>query len=96
MFSLLPFIMTDNKINILVHKYLELIKELYTESKKEVIFGSFLSRVNKPGIAFSTGKAGKDIRAKAGKKQKVQEKKKSRDMRRDDNHKKYSNNAILI
>ena len=61
------------KSHILFDKYLELAEELYTEYNEEVIFGSFLSRVAEPGVAFSTGKA---VR-----KQKVLEKKKSRDIR---------------
>ena len=69
------------KSHILFDKYLELVKELYTEYNEEVIFGSFLSRVAEPGVAFSIGKADNDIRTKAVRKQKVLEKKKSRDIR---------------
>ena len=69
------------KSRILFDKYLELVKELYTEYNEEVIFGSFLSRVAGPGVAFSNGKAHHDIRTKAVRKQKVLEKRKSRDIR---------------
>lgn len=68
------------KNHILVDKYLKFVKELYIELKEEVIFGSSLSQVAKPGVEFSSWKADKDIRAKVGCKQKVQEKKKSGDI----------------
>ena len=54
------------KNHILFDKYLELVKNLYTERKEEVIFGSFLSRADELGVDFFTGKADKDIGTKAG------------------------------
>ena len=66
---------TTVKNHILIDKHLELVKESYTEPKEEIIFGSFLSRVDKSGVDFSTEKADKDIRAQVGRKGKVQERK---------------------
>ena len=48
--------------------------------KKEVIFRSSLSRLKEPGVDFFIKEAEPDIGAKAGRKQRVQDKKKPRDI----------------